>query len=413
MLGAKETTRSRQLLRYFIFLLNSYPTQLILPTSSRTAVNKLKQDIAAISKDIGVVPRLNCNVELPEKRFLPKNIEITKNKWKAIACPNPSRNASSIDTGKMTFFCKGSQNSVRAALRDQVRNKKSSIVLMSEEKQYYLNLIDTEFYKPGLFDADHLQPSSGLIDRLKEMVEMMNIDPAFKKDMIESQYNDDYFIEENGKVLGTYWFYASYYNAMQNLWFLLTSDNSGSGKVATDPIEWLESNDIGKGYLTYLKTSGRSIDKSGTLYLVLPDGQGLKDSFVHWVETNNARLIRFCQLFSRFHHDFREKMEERIDSKKRHRSSSEVAMILDSATERAVNKDSDESSLGSDPIDRDEVRLRTRKKLKINPNYQAALKETSKAERQAEREARQEIAEEKRKKVVDIHTSDTSRFNSM
>lgn len=84
----------------------------------------------------------------------------------------------------MTFFCKGSQNSVRAALRDQVRNKKSSIVLMSEEKQYYLNLIDTEFYKPGLFDADHLQPSSGLIDRLKEMVEMMNIDPAFKKDMI-------------------------------------------------------------------------------------------------------------------------------------------------------------------------------------------------------------------------------------
>ena len=88
-------------------------------------------------------------------------------------------------------------------------------------------------------------------------------------------------------------------------------------------------------------------------------------------------------------------------------------MILDSATERAVNKDSDESSLDSDPIDREEVRLRTRKKLKINPNYQAALKETSKAERQAEREARQEIAEEKRKKVVDTHTSDTSKFNSM
>ena len=146
---------------------------------------------------------------------------------------------------------------------------------------------------------------------------------------------------------------------------------------------------------------------------MLPDGQGLKDSFVHWVETNHARLIRFCQLFSGFHHDVREKMEERIDSKKRHRSSSEVAMILDSATERAVNKDSDESSLDSDPIDREEVRLRTRKKLKINPNYQAALKETSKSERQAEREARQEIAEEKRKKVVDTHTSDTSKFNSM
>lgn len=284
---------------------------------------------------------------------------------------------------------------------------------MSEERQYYLNLIDTEFYKPGLFDADHLQPSSGLIERLKEMVEMMNIDPVFKRDMIESEYNDGYFIEKNDKVFGTYWLYASYYNAMQNLWFLLTSDNSGSGKVATDPIEWLESNDIGKGYLAYLKTSGRSIDRSGALYLVLPDGQGLKDSFVHWVETNNARLIRFCQLFSCFHQDVREQMEERIGSKKRHRSSAEVAMILDSATERAVNKGSDESSLDSDPIDREEVRLRTRKKLKINPNYQAALKETSKAERQAEREARQELAEEKRKKAVDSHTSDTSRFNSM
>lgn len=93
-------------------------------------------------------------------------------------------------------------------------------------------------------------------------------------------------------------------------------------------------------------------------------------------------------------------MEARIDSKKRHRSSTEVGIMLDATHDRVANKDSDESSLGSDPTDREEIRIRARKKLKSNPKYLEALKLVSRVEREAGREAQQEIAEEKKKKAL-------------
>ena len=46
---------------------------------------------------------------------------------------------------------------------------------------------------------------------------------------------------------------------MQNLWFLLSSDNSGDGKVASDPLVWLETQDIGQEYLEALRSAGVSI----------------------------------------------------------------------------------------------------------------------------------------------------------
>lgn len=125
------------------------------------------------------------------------------------------------------------------------------------------------------------------------MIEMMNYDPAFKKDMIESRFNDGYFILTNNPkspVVGSYWLYQSYHNAMQNLWFLLSSDNSGGGKVAMDPVTWLENQEIGCEYLDNLRQQNKKIDKTGIFYSIQPGGQDLKNSFIQWAEEHNQRL---------------------------------------------------------------------------------------------------------------------------
>ncbi|MCR9192772.1 MAG: hypothetical protein NXI01_08975 [Gammaproteobacteria bacterium] len=77
------------------------------------------------------------------------------------------------------------------------------------------------------------------------MVELMNYDPDFRREMENSIYNDGYFVPQGDKVVGSYWLYMAHHNAMQNLWFLLGSDNAGGGKVATDPIEWLKDSSLG------------------------------------------------------------------------------------------------------------------------------------------------------------------------
>ena len=239
-----------------------------------------------------------------------------------------------------------------------------------------------------------MQPSSGLISRLKEMIELMNLDPTFKEDMINSEYNDDYFLEdEEGNIIGNYWLYASHYNAMQNLWFLLSSDNSGGGKVDADPISWLENNSVGKEYLKYLHDNGKFIDKSGIFYMVRPDAIALKESFTKWVEGNNLRLIKFCRLFSQVHHKLRDGIHDGIRTQKRFRSSSEMGMMLSTNAEIVLNKDPEESSVSDiDPELAEEADKLARKKLKSNPRHTALLMEAAQIQRDTIREARKEVS---------------------
>ncbi|MCR9193022.1 MAG: hypothetical protein NXI01_10345 [Gammaproteobacteria bacterium] len=398
MLSKKDSARAKQLLRYLIFLLDKYEDRIVSSSSSRQDEMRLRNDMKHISKEIGVVPRLNCHVELPSSEFLPKNFTKTVGKWKGIPCLNPSRGARTIENGKITFLSRDDSglSSVRAALKADADTVSGGNVI-SGANTYYLNLSDCEYYQLGQLHADHFLPSAQLIERLKEMVEMMNYDPGFRREMEESVYNDGYFISRGEQVIGNYWLYMAYHNSMQNLWFLLGSSNVGGGKVAADPIEWFEENSLGRSYLKYLADHGQFIDKSGVLYLVRPQNIELKESFSKWIENNNARFISFCRLFSRFHHDIRSRLGAVIDSKKRHRSVGEVDIILQSTQERIIHKDEDESSLSSADIgDREEVTTRTRKKLRTDPAYQGLLKDISKIERDTERLSRKEVSEEKK-----------------
>jgi hypothetical protein len=403
-LSKTELIRAQQLLRYLFSMLEKHGESILSSNTTRIQRKQLLARIETSSHNIGTVPQLNAAVELPASQFLPKRIEKTKNDWKEISCPNPSRTARTIEQGKLAFLMRDRKCSVRSALRAEIQNKQFYVV-ENGNMQQYLNLMDKEYYKEGLFDADHLQPSTGLINRLKEMVEYMNLDPFFKKDMLSSRYNDDYFIvNSDGNVSGNYWLYASHYNAMQNLWFLLSSDNSGD-KVAMDPLQWLKNNTLGKEYLTYLSTHGKSIDQSGIFYSIKPEGMSLRSSFTRWIERNDRQLIRFCQSFSQFHHEVRDNTKAGLQSKKRMRSHPEMTAILSTTTHSMFNKANDESSLSSADAElQPEIDEIAQKKLRSNPQYQDLLSQTTKMQRDAIRTAKTEVVGQNKKDDT------TSRF---
>lgn len=316
LLSSKASTtdlnKVKRLLRYYVLLIEKYEDKICLSSASVVDRLVLSNMLSRISEKIGVVPRLNTRIELPNAKFLPKDFKKTKIKWGGLPCLNPTRTAKTIETGKIEFFSRDGKASVRAALEAEAGEGELAHV-ESGPDTFFLNLIDYGFYKLGLLHTDHLLPSASLIQRLKEMIEAMNYNPAFRKEMEDSPYNDGYFIPQGEKVVGSYWLYMAYHNSMQNLWFLLASDNSGGGKVAADPIEWLESREVGRAYIEDLKKSGKSIDKSDVLYTV-SDGAALKDSFIGWVKTNRSCVIRICKELSKTHYDMRAEVIAAVSS---------------------------------------------------------------------------------------------------
>lgn len=380
----KKSDEVKKLLRHFIFLLDKYDDRLV---SSDSVVHraKLYNKVAIISDTIGFTPRLNAHITLPQTDFLPVRINSSKERWKKIPCERPSRTASTIETGKIGFLERDGDNSVRASLKTQLKGQKLATI-QSGTKEYYLNLVDQEYYQVGLLDADHLLASSNVIARQQEMIEMMNYDPAFRQEMINSRFNDGYFILTNNPitpVVGSYWFYQSHHNAMQNLWFLLSADNSG-GKVAMDPVAWLKSQEIGMEYLDNLRRQGKKIDKNGVFYLTHPDGQSLKDSFIQWAEEDNHRLIKICNLFAHFHHEIRADTKRILDSGTRHRSAPEVSLTLQMTKKRALIRDPDEHSVSSGGTgEQDEIVVGAIEILDNNEDYQELRKQLSAMESNA------------------------------
>lgn len=375
----------KKLLRHFIFLLDKHHVS-ILSASGISNTVKLRNFFGKVSAEIGVTPRLNAHVKLPRTEFLPVKIEDSKKRWKKLACPNPSRTASTIAQGKVSFLSRGNENAVRAELKAQLKGKKLASFGTGSDT-YALNMVDHEYYQTTLLDADHLLPASNLNERLQEMIEMMNYDPAFRQAMESSVYNDGYFVANGDQIVGSYWLYTSYHNTMQNLWFLLSSDNSGGGKVAIDPLEWLESNTIGRDYLDALRSDNKTVDKCGILYLVQPGGQDLKDSFMAWVEASNERLIHFCNQFAQFHHAMRQEMQQAIDTGQRLPGHREGGLILRRTRHTITHKDEDESSLSDnssamDTGDLKEIEEQTMSALQQNPEYCLMEKAMKKMERE-------------------------------
>ncbi|MCR9192997.1 MAG: hypothetical protein NXI01_10185 [Gammaproteobacteria bacterium] len=396
-MAQSQANEARKLLRHYIFILKKHGEHIVADTTMTISM-KLRKTMDEISGSIGETPRLNSAITLPNPEFLPVKIESSKRRWKTIPCSSPSRTAKTIDDGKISFLDRGGINSVRASLKAQLKGKKL-VIIRSGIEEYHLNLVDHEYYQVGLLDADHLLSSSNINSRLKEMIEMMNYDPDFRREMEESAHNDGYFISQGEQVIGSYWLYMAHHNAMQNLWFLLSSDNSGSGKVAIDPIEWFKSKSIGQEYLESLKQAGKSVDKKGIFYIVLPDGTAFKDSFVTWVESNNKRLIQFCNIFAQFHYDMRREMEVAVRSNQRHQGPSEANIKLHRTVRAVTNKSHDESSLSGDSgmgsEDREEIERATMQDIEANPEYRSLEKRLGEIERETFRKNKRKFDEEK------------------
>lgn len=398
----KEVEKS---LRCFVFLLERHYPNIVLTAaaSSSSYINPLQQTMENISEKFGFAPVLFGDIELPEQPFLPPDIERTITRWKTIPCPNPKRTAKTIQEGKIDFIKHNSKSSVRLQLEANAATSSSSVsVPISSEKTetFYLNLIEFEYYKLGLMHADHLLPSESMINRLKEMIEIMNYDPSFAQKMKDLGYFNQYFLDTADGIIGTYWLYMAHHNSIENLWFLLASDNTGEGKLATDPIEWLESREIGRLYLQDLESQGKSIDKRYILYKV-SDGMSLKDSFITWVSLNRAKIITVCSELIRLHGDLRQTVIATVDatSDRKIRSSVERQGMYHSITSNITKPkvtsedDEDDSSEVSTASSGNKEKFEKRffEKLSDDPENQSNQKRTRKRVRDVARETQIEL----------------------
>ena len=374
----------QQLLRLFIFLIKQYKTK-IYPVSQCPRSQSLDQAMQAISDDVGVVPCLKSAVALPNDAYLPKKFSTeTKAKWQQQVCSHPSR-GNAVSHGEIHFITCAEKTSVRIELEKRATENKIDYVDVGQGR-LFLNLIDFEYFYFGLMDADHFQSSVSLIERLKEMIMAMNLDPKFREEMENSSYNDGYFLTLSTKeVAGNYWLYMVYHNSMQNLWFLLSSDNSGGGKIAADPVEWLKTTDIGHEYLEYLKAENLSIDKSDVLYKV-SDGMPLKDSFTDWVRKNKKDIIKVCRDISLFEHTLREQVISNQRSRKHLRNARLQLHLSRDTIFQALETDSDSSFPSLASSDSEEHKERVKKELEKNLEYQeietrknTMIRETAKA----------------------------------
>lgn len=294
---------NHKLLRIYLFLISRYQAN-IWPAGPAAELVLLNTAIKTLSETIGVVPRLSHPVVWADQKFLPPEInKKTKKKWQKQPCLKPRR-GQTVSKNEIHFI-----GTPREALKERYSGPTVERVETSSG-DLYLNLIDFDYYKLGLMDADHLLASASLLNRVQEMIETMNYDPTFAREMKNSIFNDDYFItNSDGSIVGNYWLYMAYHNSIENLWLLLASDNS-AGKGAEDPVVWLSQFEIGKKYLAHLVYKGKYIDKSDILYRISGGGisVSLKDSFTSWVRESHKDQLLVYQSEARLH----QKMRERI-----------------------------------------------------------------------------------------------------
>ena len=213
--------------RLLCLILNNRLTK--IPQQQRDDVNQLLLERESV---LGCVPELNDNIDLPGEQYLPPSYKKTFAKWKKMIWSNPSR---SNENERLHFFTKKIDGhdiaSVRLALLEGDKN--------SEDPSEALSFAEGDYFKVGLLHADHLQSSEQLVKRQLEMIEAMNLDPIFKKKMLDKGDGLGFFQLKNGIIYGTKYFFMLYHNSMSNLWLISAAANTGSGKGASAALTWL------------------------------------------------------------------------------------------------------------------------------------------------------------------------------
>lgn len=275
-------------------------------------IKALEEELQNIMKKIGEVPRLSSTdkPKLPDRQYFPLSLKKSIENWKSQVCQAVKR--ADLAIGFHDEETARSTSAIRKNITDEYFKDELEYV-KTEEGPLFLNFMHLDYFKEGAFHADHLQPFSSIIERLDEMIETMNYDPKFAEEMQSSEFNDGYFLsigdELNKKICGSLWLYKSYYNSMQNLWFLLASENSGSGKRDQDPVDWLSTFSAGREYIQYLESHGKFIDKKTILYTVQPDGRSLKESLKNWIIIENRPTIKAEKRLEELRQEVRKSIE--------------------------------------------------------------------------------------------------------
>lgn len=321
-------------IRMYTFLIERHADKFLIPSAKTES--RLKKAVKLVHDKIGLIVRLHKDIKptLPSNKYLPKmmqkklkttppavsisvassgvstyaeikaasmsGIPKTIEEWKK--CPVTfSKNTQNGSSRKIKFIqpTDGETSSVRLHLLANAKIKKIySLEDRNLKTIHYLNLNDRSYYEAGLLDADHFQSAAGIIAKIREMVDAMNTDPEFAAEMISEPANDGYFcILPNKQIVPSYWLLMSYYNSVENLWFLLHSQNSGTGKLAMDPIDWLRDSDDGREFLLGLDKNNQHIDRSTLFYRVksndenVVDGEPLKEVYTVWLEDKHKNKI--------------------------------------------------------------------------------------------------------------------------
>jgi hypothetical protein len=214
-----------------------------------------------VSGTIGTVSLLNDTVPVPATDFLPPDFENSKIKWKDIIIESPDRDSIRFFTIKQEV----EQKEIKIA---SVRMHLISLDSNATNPNEALSYADADIYSVGDLQADHLQPSEQIIERQLEMLEAMNIDPEFAKEVQKHSESTAFFKKkEDGMFYGTKYFYMLYHNCINNLWLISTSANTGTGKGNQDPIIWLKKHErFGEPFFSAIGGQA-SINKSTILYL--------------------------------------------------------------------------------------------------------------------------------------------------
>ncbi len=238
-----------------------------------------------ISALIGQVPRPNAMVSLPTgKNNWPQYKTIGN--WARTPYIEPKRKKGEID-----FFT--NYRTKKAGVREELLTeseeqdtisfyKKEGILEhfqagearaigtdLTTAETRYMGYTDAEFLPSNELDVDHLQPSEDILARQKELVEAMNVDSLFAKELMEREEDPEnapgYFVQVDGIYYGTKNFYMEYHNCVDNLWLIRHGDNLD--KHATNITDYLKAHGI---YKIFLREIGgeKAIRNDGILLTV-------------------------------------------------------------------------------------------------------------------------------------------------
>lgn len=224
---------------------------------------ELKKICEKIDKNYGKIPTKLNKINLPKEQYLPPGLSkgTTQKKWAKNIYDNPCRKESG-DNAIYFFTVKYDDHQFASVRVDLIED---DINLDNEEEA--LCYAECDFYKTSILQADHLQSSSSIINRQKEMIYLMNVNEEFKQNIMKQKTcKKGYFVKEKGIIYGTKLFFMEYHNCIDNLWLINASSNTGAvGKMDLEPIEWLEEQDIfGQDCL---KSIGE-VNKESILYTV-------------------------------------------------------------------------------------------------------------------------------------------------